>query len=98
MDVAHHCHEFLCRWIGNRVIIRGIGDDAWVTAIQDHERTLASGAVDSIVVRKLCEREPIGPVVLLIVNEDSEIFLDLLVNSFGLTHLSEDGKRSMRWA
>ncbi len=34
---------------------------------------------------KLREREPIGPVVLSIVNEDSEVLLDLLVNSFSLT-------------
>ncbi len=33
---------------------------------------------------ELCERQPVGPVVLSIVNGDTEIFLDLLVNSFGL--------------
>ncbi len=35
-------------------------------------------------MRELYEQEPIGPIVLSIVNEDSEIFLDFLVNSFGL--------------
>ncbi len=34
---------------------------------------------------KLREREPVGPVILSIVNKDTEIFLDLLVNSFGLS-------------
>ncbi len=41
--------------------------------------------MDPVVVRKLHEWEPIGQVILSIVNEDPEIFLDLLVNSFGLT-------------
>ncbi len=85
MNVAHRRHEFLCCWIGDGIVIRGIGDETRVLSVQHHERVLASSAVDPVVVRKLCEWEPIGPVVLSIVNEDLEVFLDLLVNSFGLT-------------
>ncbi len=40
--------------------------------------------MDPVVVCKLREWEPIGPVILTIVNEDLEIFLDFLVDSFGL--------------
>ncbi len=40
--------------------------------------------MDLIVVREFCERQPVGPIILSIVNEDSEILFDLLVNSFSL--------------
>ncbi len=52
-------------------------------AVEDHEGALAGSAVDPIVVREFCERQPVGPVVLSIVNKDSQILLDFLVNSFG---------------
>ncbi len=35
-------------------------------------------------MRKLCERQPVGPIVLLIVNKDSKVLFDFLVNSFSL--------------
>ncbi len=55
-----------------------------VSAIQNHEQAFACGAVDPVVMRELCERQPIGPIVLSVVNKDAEVLLDLLVNSFGL--------------
>ncbi len=37
--------------------------------------------MDSIVVGEFSEWEPVAPVGLSVVNEDPEVFLDLLVNS-----------------
>ncbi len=85
MNVAHRRHEFFCCGIGDRVVIRGVRDETWVTAVQDHGGAFARSTVDSIVVCELCEWEPIGPVVLSIVNKDSEVLFNFLVNSFSLT-------------
>ncbi len=84
MNVAHRRYELLCRWVGDGVVVRGVRNKTRVSSIQDEERALARCAVDPIVVCEFCERQPVGPVVLSIVNEDSEILLNLLVNSFGL--------------
>ncbi len=66
-------------------------------AVQNHERTFAGSAMDSVVVHEFCEWQPISPVVLSIVNKDSEIFFNLLVNSFCLAVcLRMPGSRSIR--
>ncbi len=85
MNIAHRRHEFFCRWIGDGVVVRGVRDETRVLAVENHERALPGSAVDPVVMCELCEWQPVGPVVLSIVNEDSEVFLDFLVNSFGLT-------------
>ncbi len=97
MNIAHRRHELLCRWIGDGVIVRGVGDKTQITTVENHERTLAGSAVDSVVMCELCERQPVGPVILSIVNEDPKILFDLLVNSFGLAiRLRMPGGRCIR--
>ncbi len=54
-------------------------------AIQYHERALLRGAMDAVVVRELSEREPVTPICLSVIDKDSEVLLDLLVYSFGLS-------------
>ncbi len=85
VDVAHRRNEVGGRGIGDGVVVRGVRDESRVLAVQDHEGAFAHSAVDSIVVHEFCERQPVGPVVLSIVNEDSEVLFDFLVNSFGLS-------------
>ncbi len=55
-----------------------------MSAIEHHEQGLAGCAVDTVVVCKLGEWEPVTPVSLSVINEDLEVLLDLLVNSFCL--------------
>ncbi len=38
-----------------------------------------------VVVCKLCEREPIAPVGLSMIDKDPEVFFDLLIYSFSLS-------------
>ncbi len=45
----------------------------------------ACRTVDSVVVRKLGKWQPIGPVVLSVVDEDSKVLFDFLVDSFSLS-------------
>ncbi len=66
------------------MIILGIWDKAWVPSVEDHEGTFACSAVDPIIVRKLCEWQPVNPIILSVIDEDMEVLLDLLVNSFCL--------------
>ncbi len=54
-------------------------------SIEYHKGAFACHAIDSVVIGKFCEREPVTPVCLSVVNKDSELFLDLLVNSLCLS-------------
>ena len=40
--------------------------------------------MDMVVVLELCEREEVGPVILPLIDEESEVLLEFLVHSFGL--------------
>ncbi len=84
MNVAHRGDEIGRRWVGDGIIIFGVGDESWVSSIEDHEGAVARSAMGPIVVRELCKRQPVGPVTLSVVNEDPEVFLNLLINSFSL--------------
>jgi hypothetical protein len=44
------------------------------------EWSLTGGRVDSVVVGKFCNGEPLHPVILVMVDEDAEVLLDLLVD------------------
>ncbi len=69
----------------------------WISSIQNEEGAFARGAMDSIVVCEFGKWQPVGPIVLVIVNEDPEIFLDLLVNLLGLAiRLRMPGSRCIR--
>ncbi len=65
-------------------------------------RTMKGLLPVALWTRLLCVNSASGNqsvlVVLLIVNEDSEILLDLLVNLFGTDHPSEDARLLMRSA
>ncbi len=75
----------------------GVRKDLRIPSIEYHERTLACRAVNPIVVGKFSEWEPVAPVGLLIVDEDSEVLLDLLVDSFCLAiRLRMEGSRGIR--
>ena len=52
-------------------------------AIYSLESGLAGCLVDLVIVAELRDGEPLGPVVLLVVTEASEVSLKLLVSSFG---------------
>ena len=43
-----------------------------------------NGRVNRVVVGKLSDGEPILPIILLVIDEDSEVLLNILVNLFGL--------------
>ncbi len=97
MNVAHYGNEIGCRRIGDRVVILGVGKETGVTAVEDHEGAFAGSAMCPIVVREFCQWQPIGPVVLSIVNEDAEIFSISWFTSFGLTvRLGMEGGRCVR--
>ncbi len=94
MDITHCGDEIGGGGIGYRVVVLGVRDTSRVAAVEYEEGTFAGSAVDSIVVREFSERQPVGPVVLSVINEDSEIFLDFLVNPFGLAvRLRMPGRR-----
>ncbi len=79
---------FFCKFGSGRIRKwRGsgrVGNDSWVMAIEYHERALACHAVDSVVMGEFCKREPVAPVGLLVVDEDTEILLNFLINLFCL--------------
>ncbi len=56
-----------------------------MSAVEYHEGTLAHRTVDAIVVGECGKWEPIAPVGLLIVDEDSEILLFLLIDPLHLS-------------
>ena len=55
-----------------------------VVAVLDKEWGEARGLMCCIVVCKLCKRQELRPVVLLVVGVDSEVLLQILVDSLGL--------------
>ncbi len=74
-----------------------VWQNAWVSTIEHHEGTLSSGAVDTIVVCKLSEREPVAPVRLSVVDEDTKVFFDFLIDLFCLSVcLWVEGHESVR--
>lgn len=56
-----------------------------VSAVEYHEQAFACGTVDSVVMGKFHKRDPVTPISLSVVDEDSEIFFDLLVDSLCLS-------------
>ncbi len=85
VDVGHGFCEVGSGGIREWSCSRRIGDDSRVSAIQYQERTFLCGAVDAVVVCELSEREPVTPICLSMIDKDSEVLLDLLVHSFGLS-------------
>ena len=65
--------------------LSGFEAHAGVTSGVSHEWGLLGGRVDAVVVHELREGEEFVPVVLSFMDEDSEVQLHLLVDSFRLT-------------
>ncbi len=85
VDLGHLFYKIAGGGIGERVVVGGVGKDSWVLSVEYREGTLACCAVNPIVVGKFSQWEPVAPVGLLVVNEDLEILLDFLVDSFSLS-------------
>jgi hypothetical protein len=56
-----------------------------VTSGVDHERSLLRGRVDVIIVGELRKGEEFVPIILSFVHEGSEVLLQFLVGTFGLS-------------
>ncbi len=85
MDLGHFLHEVAGGGIGEGVVVGRVGEDSWVSSIEYGEWAFARRTVNSVVVGELSQREPIAPIHLSVVDKDLEVFLDLLVDSFGLS-------------
>ncbi len=80
VDLRHGCCEFCgCRVHEWRRSGR-VRKNSWIASVKHHEGTFACRAVNLIVVGELSEWEPVAPVGLSVVNKDSELLLNLLVN------------------
>ena len=62
-----------------------VSRECWVVFLVSKEWSCPGGRTFSIVVSKLGNREPTGPVVLLEVTVDAEVLFQGLVYTFGLT-------------
>ena len=54
-------------------------------AIQCHEGRVTSGRLDLVVVGELSKRQPLSPVILVVVDEDAQVLLNLLVDALCLS-------------
>ncbi len=61
------------------------GEDVGVIAIVDLKGAFTGGGVYAVVVSEGHEGEPFHPVILEMVDKDSEVFFNLLVDSFCLS-------------
>lgn len=97
MDLRHILHKFGGSGVHEGRSLCGVRKDSGVTAIEYHERTLASHTMNSVVMGEFSKQEPIAPVGLSVVNEDLEILLNFLVNLFSLTiRLRMKGSRGIQ--
>jgi hypothetical protein len=80
MDVCEVGDELVSGVGGGKAI--GIGGEFQVVTLVCEER---SGSGGHVVVCKLGNRKPVGPVILLIVTVDVEVLLQCLIYAFGLT-------------
>ena len=62
----------------------GVRSDSRVSSIENLEWAFARGGVGAVVVLESTDGEPIGPVVLSVVKDNPEVFLDFLIDTFGL--------------
>lgn len=85
VDLNHGFGEFNCCWVREGHQSGGVGKNLGISSIEDHEQGFASRTVNPVVVHKLSKQEPITPVGLLMVNEDAEVLLHFLVDSFCLS-------------
>ena len=65
--------------------LSGFEAHAGVTAGVGHEQGLLGGRVNAVVVHELCKREEFVSIVLSFIDEDLEVQLYFLVDSFRLT-------------
>ena len=68
-------------------VIPEVGFSALVRMLTviDEEGRESCGCLTLVVIGEFCKGEPVGPVVLLIVDEQAEILFDFLVHSLGLS-------------
>jgi hypothetical protein len=83
MDVCEVGDELVSGMGGGKAI--GIGGEFRVVTLVCKEQSGSSGRTLRIVVCKLGNGEPVGPVVLLIVTMDAEVLLQCLIYVFSLT-------------
>ncbi|KAF8238794.1 hypothetical protein L208DRAFT_1240876, partial [Tricholoma matsutake] len=57
---------------------------AWMPSSVQEEGGLLSGSMDMIVVSELSQGKEIVPIILAFIDEDTDVLLQLLVDSFGL--------------
>ena len=53
--------------------------------IQCHEGRLVSGRLNLVVVGELGQRQPLSPVILVMVDEDAQVLFNLLIDAFSLS-------------
>ncbi len=85
VDLRHDRCEFSGCGICEQGRSGRVGENSWVSSVEYYEGTLACRTVNPIIVGELSEQEPITPIGLSVVNKDVKVFLDLLVNVFGLS-------------
>lgn len=59
--------------------------EGWVVTVVGEERSECGGRMRGVVVGEFSDRKECGPVVLVVVREDSEVLFEDLVESFGLS-------------
>ena len=57
----------------------------WMLSIVKHEGSHLGGGVDLIVACELSKGDPFIPIILMLVDKESQILLNLLVDMFCLT-------------
>lgn len=97
--LVDYCHGF-SKLVGGGVAkgrgSRRIWEDSRITTIEYHKGTFPSRAMDAVVMCEFSEREPVAPVSLSVVDEDAEILLHFLIDSFCLSvGLRVKGRRSI---
>ena len=82
-EALHPCMKVHCQLIRHSHI--WVGSIQGVEAEVDEEGRVAGGRVDPVVVRKLGDGEPVHPVVLVVVDVQSEVLFQLLVDPLRLS-------------
>ncbi len=85
VDLGHFFHKIASGGIGEGIVVGGVWKNSQVLSVEYGEWTFACRAVDSVVVGELRQWEPVTPVGLSIVNKDSKVFFDFLVDLFRLS-------------
>ncbi len=77
--------KYLACWEAASKVAFGVHGDVWMVALVGKEWRHTCGGVRSVVVSEFSKWKEIQPVVLLVVDEDTEVLFKSLVDTLCLT-------------